>query len=619
MDLPDEVELKDKYKLYLKKRKTDKYISDLCQDGLIWWFNMDTPSIIAHLVPLLTQHVNKKEFPERLSFLIEATKQNISHESMEGFYKLFLKKKDLEAVAAVIGAGVASIWDSGRGFSRYHIWLKRIDDILSRKDTLSPLAIASLTGFKGLIELTGIDIKRAYETYIRQRVSAEMAGSYDLMIYFASACSYALIWMGRLNEAEMVIADAEVLSELPEVNIAVRTYFNCTRGLYYYVRGEIKKAEILLRKIVDQPFFEDLPPPAYFLTYGHLLLTLARLGKEKEIEEVARKLRERVVPESNYFHLSYLHYNLGTAYLLLGDPQRALIHANEATDRARLSESRIAPHIPALLYGQALSDLGLLDEAIEHFRSNLSKWIANNFNLLATTGCVELANIYLRKGLVERARSYLEKAEGLVTFSGCPVVLNRREGFLKAVKTIVLPESDCPDIMIDTGTRPVCIKTFGDLELRIGETILYDRKWRGGKTKTLLKALIVFGGTKVSYDVLMDTLWPEASGDTAEGNLKVTLSRLRRIGAKRDERPFQWLLVKNRRISLAKPLCEVDCLIFKETLEWFFKNNKIDIELLKKVLSLYKDDFLARDLNETWIIKHREFLKDLFVKGSIAF
>ncbi len=608
--------LEKKYQDYLKNKQITDYIRAICEDGIRWWFNMNTPSIIVHLTPLTTFGLEKDNLPPRLVFLMEATKQTISHEVMERLYHHFAQSGDIEAMAASIGAGVSSIWDSGREFSRYRPWLERIESLMSKRDSMSPLACASLIGFKGLIELTGLDINKAYKTYMRQRVCAELAGSLDLMVYFASACSYSLIWMGKLKEADVVISDAEVLCERPEVNVAVKTYFQSTRGLYYYVTGKVERAEAILKGIIEQPYFEDLPPPAYFLTYGHLLLTLAKLGKKEELEGVARKLRERAVPENNYFHLSYLHYNLGTAYLLLGDPQRALIHANEAIERAHLSESPVAPNIPALLYGQALSDMGMYEEALKHMRDSLSKWTDNGFYLLATTGCVEMANIYLKMGMIERARSYLEQAESMIEGDSLPMI-NRENAFLKEIKMVIMPDDKCKGIMFDIDRRPVCIRTFGDLELKIGDTVLYDRKWKGGRTKSLLKALIVFGGTKVSYDALIDILWPETAGDVAEGNLKVALSRLRRVGCRDNEKPPQWILVKQRKVSLARPVCGVDCIVFKETIDRFLQGEEFEIEVIMKVLDLYRDDFLARDYSDTWIIRHRELLKENFVKAVI--
>lgn len=610
------VHLREKYQKYIDKKKWKEYISELSEDGLKWWFNMDTPSILVHLSPIESFPLENLQLPARLQFLLEATRQSIPLEKMDTFYKMFKDTGDLEAAAAAAGAGVASIWDSGREFQRYDLWYRRIKELLRMKDRLSSLAVCSLVGFKGLTELTGQDINKAYETYIKQRLYAEKAGSHSLMVYFAAASSYCLIWMGRLSEAELIIKDAEVLCSMPDTNMVVKVYFQTTRGLFYYVKGDVSKAEEILREVISLPFFEDLPPPAYFLGYGHLLLTVASRGDEMAIESIAEKLRTRVIPEQNYFHLSYLHYNLGTAYLMLGQPHKALIHSNEAIERAALSKSRVAEQIPALLFGQALSDMNKNAEALEHLQHWINRWKRDGFFLLASSGCLEIANIYLKMGMIERAREHLQMASSLMPEGEKIVHLNRTREFIKGIESSLYPSEKCIDLIKDIERRPIRITAFGELQIRVGESVIYDRKWKGGRTKTLLKALIVFGGTKVSYDLLIDTLWPDADGDVGENNLKVALSRLRRLGCPKGENPAQWILVKQKKISLARPLCAVDSIVFKETIKRILMT-KEDIALLMKVLDLYRDDFLARDFSETWIIRHRELLREDFIKGAI--
>ncbi len=606
-------QLKEKYEKLIKENRLDLYLKELSEEALQWWFEMDTPRLRVHLEVIKGQ-TDPSALPQRIAFVAEASQRTIPYERMVEFYRVFRDSGDRQAEAAAIGAAVAAIWDSGRQFSRYSKWKKRIEDLL-KDDCLCPLARASLMGFKGLIELTGEDIKTAYQTYIKQRTCAEMAGSHCLMVYFAAATTYCLLWMGRLPEAEMIIKDAEVLCERPDVNIAVKTYFQTTRALYYVVTGDALRAETILKETVRMPFFEDLPPPAYFLAYGHLLLALARRASPEEMEAVAIKLRQKAVPENNYFHLSYLHYNLGSAYLMLGDPQRAMVHANESIKRAELSESPVAPAISALLYGQVPSEMQRYDQAIGHLRDYLLRWQEDGFYLLASSGCLEMAYIYFRLGMIERARAYMEQAQRMLQ-SKEMVFLNRSREILDTLKARLMPEGTCEDILVELHRCPICIRTFGDLEIKIGDRIVYDRKWRGDRTKKLLKALIVHGGQKVSYDLLKDLLWPEVDGDVAENNLKVTLSRLRRLASPDRSRPVQWILVKQRKVSLARGICGVDSIAFKEYMDSAFKEGPAPEELIR-VLELYRDDFLVKDHSETWIIRHREILREDFIRAVI--
>ncbi len=609
-------QLSEIYKRALEEGDTAGYLASLSEEGLKWWFQMDTPSIQVHLLPLNTITLNPQEIPLRVRFLTEASKQTIPYEEMESFYRAFMEEGDYEGASAAAGAAVASVWDSGREFERYRLWYKRINALLRDASHISPLASASLYGFKGLVELTTGEIKKAYDTFLLQREHAEEANSCPLRIFFAVAATYSLIWMGRLSEAEVVIKDAEALCETGMPNIVVNVYFQTTRGLYYYVTGQVQKAREILTGVVGSPFFDDLPPPGYYLGYGHLLLTLAALSDEEGIEGIAQRLRQKALKEINHFHLSYLYYNLGSAYLLLGRPQKALVHVRESMKRADLSHSMTARQIPALLFGQVLSDTHREKEALEHLLRWFRRWSAKDFNLLASTGALEIARIYLRMGEFERAREYFEKALTFMPEVKEIVPLNRSKRFFQELKESLYGCERSPGITIQMERSPVCIITFGDLLIRVADRMIYDRKWRGGRTKTLLKALVVLGGKKVSYDTLIDMLWPDMEGDRAENNLKVAISRLRQLGVKKRQTPLKWILVKDRKVSLAGALCSVDSILFHETLR---RNpaDEIDRDILRDAINLYRDDFLPNDDSEVWIIRHREMLRGEFVRGCL--
>jgi LuxR family transcriptional regulator, maltose regulon positive regulatory protein len=121
----------------------------------------------------------------------------------------------------------------------------------------------------------------------------------------------------------------------------------------------------------------------------------------------------------------------------------------------------------------------------------------------------------------------------------------------------------------------------------------------------------------VSSDFLTDTLWPEADGDMAMRNLKVTLSRLRRIACKKGDDPLPWIEVRGRHVSLVPSLCAIDSIRFRRKLEAALKEEK-HLDLLMEALDLYKEDFLLHERNETWIIRHREALREEFIKGVIS-
>jgi DNA-binding SARP family transcriptional activator len=126
----------------------------------------------------------------------------------------------------------------------------------------------------------------------------------------------------------------------------------------------------------------------------------------------------------------------------------------------------------------------------------------------------------------------------------------------------------------------------------------------------LLKALIVLGGHKVSVERLCDLLWPEAEGDHAYQNLKVTISRLRHICAKTGAGDLPWIVTHQKHVSLVSALCHVDAIAFREGLA-----TTRDGAMLARTLDLYRGDFLLSDDSPEWIVAHRERLRDMYLNG----
>lgn len=161
---------------------------------------------------------------------------------------------------------------------------------------------------------------------------------------------------------------------------------------------------------------------------------------------------------------------------------------------------------------------------------------------------------------------------------------------------------------------PVTIQTLGSFCMKINGQPLYDRLWKGRRSKELLKAIIVLGGTKVSLEKLSSLLWPDSDGDHALNNLKMALSRLRHIGGDECAIPSNWLVVKHHRVSLLRSVCRVDALEFGKKLESVSATE--NRQLLQQTLALYDSDFLPQD-EAPWISPFRDHLRTLFIEGVL--
>ena len=143
------------------------------------------------------------------------------------------------------------------------------------------------------------------------------------------------------------------------------------------------------------------------------------------------------------------------------------------------------------------------------------------------------------------------------------------------------------------------------------------------KTKplALLKALLAFGGRKVSELNIMDTLWPEADGDKARRSFDTTLFRLRSLlGAP------EAILLQQGKVTINPHYCWVDVWAFERLLssaEALLKENGDNTvqanAIADKAFRLYHGPFLAQENDEHWTIPMRERLQSRFERAIELF
>lgn len=247
------------------------------------------------------------------------------------------------------------------------------------------------------------------------------------------------------------------------------------------------------------------------------------------------------------------------------------------------------------------------------------------FKACGCDDCILAESIRRGKPLVSHSR-FITTAQGkrlLVNINATPLVGGdgKISGGVQVFHLVSSAEDQdvIPDAVSTSvrGPEPIVnIQTFGSFCLKVNGRPLFDRLWKGRRSKVLLKAIIALGGSKVSMEKLAMVLWPDSDGDRAMNNLKMALSRLRRIGGDEFSIPPNWLVVKHRRVSLVRSMCWVDALEFARELRHI--NNFDGAQSLQHVLALYSNDFLPQD-ETPWIYPFREHLRKLFLEGALHF
>ncbi|MBV2264972.1 MAG: hypothetical protein KUL79_15680 [Thauera sp.] len=519
---------------------------------------------------------------------------------------------DFNGAAAAVVAAISAILADGRDFSTAAIWVSRAETLLRATPSPHRLARAALIQHRVVAGLLGETALGALldDLPILRKLTDESCSD-ALRAMGAAIESWVHVMSGDLHRAEECLRDAGPLLSSSRAPLGASLYLANCAAVIDAVGGRSIAAQAL-------PEHTDSAVQGAVLVIGRTLfaranrlLLLARSASEREIEEAAEQLRLLVIPDGNRFLRSYLHFALGVAALMRGKPSEALDHARIAGELGDWCRANIARALCALLEAQARADLAQEAAALECIETWLPRWQSAGYRLVLAAALLECANLHRRAGRVALARTSIAEARAALP-PGAPLPdYHRPQGFAANLAASLLPGFVTPATQPDA--PPVRIRTFGDLRVEISGKVIYDRNWRGNRTKTLLKALIVLGGHKVSVQRLCDLLWPDAEGDHARQNLKVALSRLRHLGVADKETPVQWIVTQHGHISLVSGVCEVDCTLFALQLK---HAESAPPAALARALDLYQADFLPNDESEHWIISHRETLRRLYVRGS---
>ncbi len=178
-----------------------------------------------------------------------------------------------------------------------------------------------------------------------------------------------------------------------------------------------------------------------------------------------------------------------------------------------------------------------------------------------------------------------------------------------------------------SGSRPeyhpgysLYFTTLGEFTVRRGDDEVKDEEWTRDKARRLLMILLVNRGKFVSYEQLIDMLWPDKTQEKGKQNLKVTVNTLNRIlePHRKGQQPF---FVK--RSAFGYGLINTDNIVvdvdrFQEQihigLQYLESNYDVAYEILESALSLYKGEFLPEAAYEDWVTGERESLNKLFLE-----
>lgn len=569
----------------VKKRSETKLLN--------FWFLQDIDSLI---------NADLSEFPTVLF--------SRNEKELEAEFNLAIEQSDNIMAAAAAIAAVNAILSVGTNFRIFSIWLERVELLLS-VDDLSHVVVAALELNKFTIHLLwNAPIKALISDISRVALIVKKSESDSLDVIFSTVSAYAYIMAGNFYAAEQRLLDARYLLKNSEKKTLAAFHLSSCSTLFESVKSEYtgRAAEELIVFLNDTTT-SILPSHVPMMAQCHLLLWLIHCEKYKEANILAEKLKSAFIPEHNYYLSSYVQFSLGVSALAQFKASEALVHANLASEYARLCEAISGQYLAALLRLQALVDLNEGIEALDQLQSWMPKWLEKGFQMLAVAGCLELAQLHLNESRFNEAKLRFEQAERLLPKGESLPDYHRKKSFSFGLRNRLFESIQMKNNFEGMNQSSlVSITTLGTFTLSVSGYPIYDRYWKGNKLKLLLKALIVEGGHKISIERLCDLLWPDADGQQARQNLKVAIFRLRRMVESNSKKCDTWLVQKQGNISLKKDCCDVD--VFK--FDMLSCSSSIEDQIA--ALEIYKGDFLSGDDSENWIMAHRERIRKRYVQ-----
>lgn len=158
------------------------------------------------------------------------------------------------------------------------------------------------------------------------------------------------------------------------------------------------------------------------------------------------------------------------------------------------------------------------------------------------------------------------------------------------------------------GQEKLRAKVLGQVELQVGERVIPDTAWERRSSRNLLLLLLCQPGHRLSRDLVLESLWPNASLETATRALYVAIHGLRRVlePKLRSGKASRFVQLVGESLQLAPESIEwLDVDEFEAALDTDGDRR----ERLAKALPVYAGDLLEAEPYLDWPAARRELLR----------
>ncbi|MBX3306641.1 MAG: hypothetical protein KF751_11390 [Nitrospira sp.] len=352
----------------------------------------------------------------------------------------------------------------------------------------------------------------------------------------------------------------------------------------------------------------------FILGQGAMNETLA--GNLDEAEKLLKE-NDRATQHVGGIHRAHYLHALAWVALLRGDAETARVHIEQSSSILSAEGGfMFGEGANGVVTAHVLRALAKLAEAVQWVERTLQIADQMQSDLLRFGARTIAAQLAFDRGddmagLAELTQALaIGEARGLMQYPGmepkitaalCARALEAGihvpfvQRMIKKHRFAAPPEAR----LINTWPWRVKIRTLGKLAVEVDGKPLEKQRKAPHRLLELLAAIIAFGGHDVPASWLIDALWPEADGDTAQENFKKSITRLRKLLAV--DEVIHW---QDGKISLNQHLCWVDV--------WAFDQHTSRDE--GQAMVHYKGPFLGSEEIPAWAEPRRDLERTRFIR-----
>ncbi len=551
---------------------------------------------------------------------------------LEQAYAAFQRQSDVQGQMLAWCAIVDTFVNEWSDFTPLDRWIAEMESLLALHSEFSSPEIGARVAAGMFMALMYrqpgyLDLPK-WAQQVRQIVMGDI-NAYFRIYLGNQLLIYYTWWIGDLALAETLLKALEPLARVHGNPPLVKAAWCSMSAAFFWMNAENEKAiksAVEGLRIADESGVHVVDA---FTCGQAIFATLSSedmAGAKHYLDEMAKRMNPSRILECTIYH-----HLLGWYFLMQNDLAKAREQAELSKDLGLKAGSPFFTAHAWLEVGLILFLGGRHEEAIGLNRRTREESRKMNFNTMEYLTWLDEAEFCM--GLKDEACCIEALRQSLAV--GCrqgyqnhtwwrPTIMARL--YSKAlehnievdyVQSLIRRRRLSPpinEIDLDNWPWPVRIYTLGRFTIvKDGKPLRFAEKAKHMPLK-LLKAIIALGGRDIGAEAVIDTLWPDADGDTGLRSLNTTLHRLRKLLGN-----DMAITLEDNRLAVDVRHVWVDIFAFQRLLgkiENMLKKAEAKDDslnnLIERTTAMYQGPFL-RDIAEQWAISSRERLKNRYL------